>query len=218
MVLLSSGSWYIVGDADKGFPPLQESLGRFRADMQRLQAAVQQANAQVAGEGRLRCMLTRASRASARQDGAAPACCSACHGCAGCVQRSGEALGLCLRCSTGTAPRCCLGSCRMPARHLVRRLRHACPILSAPWQPFPSTLPAFALLQAGRDILWLWLAIPPRVKGRAQWASWMVRAADIPHLNGAARGSGLMQPDGPAFYLDLESIAAGAAQHARSRR
>lgn len=107
VVLLSSGSWYIVGDPDKGFPPLQESLGRFRGDMQRLQAAVQQANA-----------------------------------------------------------------------------------------------------QAGRDILWLWLAIPPRVKGRAQWASWMVRAADIPHLNGAAQGSGLMQPDGPAFYLDLETIAA----------
>lgn len=106
VVLLSSGSWYIVGDPDKGYPPLNDSLARFQEDMQHLQAAVQRAND-----------------------------------------------------------------------------------------------------QADHDILWLWLAIPPRVKGRAQWASWMVRAADIPHLNAAARGSALVQPAGPAFYLDLERIA-----------
>ncbi|KAL4424085.1 hypothetical protein ABPG75_001386 [Micractinium tetrahymenae] len=106
VVLLSSGSWYIVGDPDKGFPPLEQSLARFAADLHQLRAAVERAAA-----------------------------------------------------------------------------------------------------EAGHDILWLWLAIPPRVKGRAQWASWMVRAADIPHLNRAARESSLVQPEGPAFYLDLERIA-----------
>ncbi|KAL4419292.1 hypothetical protein ABPG77_008342 [Micractinium sp. CCAP 211/92] len=105
VVLLSSGSWYIVGD-DHGYPPLNQSLASFQADMQQLRAAIDRANE-----------------------------------------------------------------------------------------------------QADHDILWLWLAIPPRVKGRAQWASWMVRAADIPHLNQAAKESGLMQPTGPAFYLDLDRIA-----------
>lgn len=37
----------------------------------------------------------------------------------------------------------------------------------------------------------------------------MVRATDIPHLNQAAKESGLMQPTGPAFYLDLDRIATG---------
>lgn len=46
VVLLSSGSWYIVGD-DHGYPPLNQSLASFQADMQQLRAAIDRANEQV---------------------------------------------------------------------------------------------------------------------------------------------------------------------------
>lgn len=64
-----------------------------------------------------------------------------------------------------------------------------------------------AAAEADNDAFWLWLSSPQRVRGRLPASTWSVRADGIPHINRAARASGLMQPAGPAFFLDLESIA-----------
>lgn len=67
--------------------------------------------------------------------------------------------------------------------------------------------PPLAPLQAGRAALWIWLSSPQRVRGRVPSSTWGVIAEGIPHINQAAKASSLMQPDGPAFFLDLESIS-----------
>jgi hypothetical protein len=67
--------------------------------------------------------------------------------------------------------------------------------------------------QAGRDILWLLISVPDRVRGRTWSATWHAPPGIMPLYNRELLSSGLLHPQGPMLLLDIDGLSQ-SEQHA----